>query len=285
MAITNIDYTILAARLSSAQVGFYWRAFQLGVVYQDKISGVMMKLAFPVYSRTRDLAQLGRLHERATRVHGAIVVPLLAILIVTAPVLIPWLFGADWQPSVLPAQILAVAGMIAAILTGFAQVLLAAGRPRELFWFNVALLAVYAGAVFATVGQGIVAVAIAVVGVYVIQLIAVYAILFRKVVGIPVSRMVGDLAPAVVGGLALLAVCFPACALLREAGMPPIVVVSAIGALGLLVHATVVRRFFPLVWQDLVALARRVLPSRMLPGALRVDVGTAPVAEPVGASR
>ncbi len=74
--------------------------------------------------------------------------------------------------------------MIAAILTGFAQVLLAAGRPRELFWFNVALLAVYAGAVFATVGQGIVAVAIAVVGVYVVQLIAVYAILFRKVVGI-----------------------------------------------------------------------------------------------------
>jgi lipopolysaccharide exporter len=285
VAITNIDYTILAARLSSAQVGFYWRAFQLGVVYQDKISGVMMKLAFPVYSRTRDLAQLGRLHERATRVHGAIVVPLLAVLIVTAPVLIPWLFGADWQPSVLPAQILAVAGMIAAILTGFAQVLLAAGRPRELFWFNVALLAVYAGAVFATVGQGIVAVAIAVVGVYVVQLIAVYAILFRKVVGIPVSRMIGDLAPAVVGGLALLAVCFPACALLREAGMPPIVVVSAIGALGLLVHATVVRRFFPLVWQDLVALARRVLPSRMLPGALRVDVAPAPVAEPVGASQ
>ena len=55
VAITNIDYTILAARLSSAQVGFYWRAFQLGVVYQDKISGIMMRLAFPVYSRTRDL--------------------------------------------------------------------------------------------------------------------------------------------------------------------------------------------------------------------------------------
>ena len=65
--------------LSSAQVGFYWRAFQLGVVYQDKISGIMMRLAFPVYSRTRDLNELGTLHERATRVHAAVVVPLLAI--------------------------------------------------------------------------------------------------------------------------------------------------------------------------------------------------------------
>jgi O-antigen/teichoic acid export membrane protein len=265
VAITNIDYTILAARLGSAQVGFYWRAFQLGVVYQDKISGVMMRLAFPVYSRTRDLAELARLHERATRVHAAVVVPLLAILIVTAPVLIPWLFGPDWGPSVLPAQILAVAGMIAAILTGFAQVMLAAGRPRELFWFNVVLLAVYAGAVFATVGQGIVAVAVAVVAVYVVQLVAVYGILFRKVLGIPVNQMIGDLAPAVAGGLALLAVCFPLTYLMREAGLPPFPIVATIGALGLLIHCAVVRMFFPLVWRDLSELSRRILPSRMLP--------------------
>ena len=99
----------------------------------------------------------------------------------------------------LPAQILAVAGMIAAILTGFAQVLLAAGRPRALLRFNIGVLAVYAGAVWVTAAQGIVAVAIAVVGVYLGQLVVVYGILFRRVVGIPVGRMVGDLAPAVVG--------------------------------------------------------------------------------------
>jgi lipopolysaccharide exporter len=266
VAITNVDYTILAARLSSAQVGFYWRAFQLGVVYQDKISGVMMRLAFPVYSRTRDLAELARLHERATRVHAAVVVPLLAVLIVTAPVLIPWVFGPEWGPSVLPAQILAVAGMVAAILTGFAQVLLAAGRPRELLWFNVVLLVVYAGAVFATVGQGIVAVAIAVVAVYLAQLVAVYAVLFRKVVGIPVSRMVSDLAPAVAGGLALLAVGFPLARVMREASLPPALIVMTVGAAGLLVHAAVLRSFFPAVWGDLTALARRVLPARLLPG-------------------
>ncbi len=275
VAITNVDYTILAARLSSAQVGFYWRAFQLGVVYQDKISGVMMRLAFPIYSRTRDLAELGRLHERATRVHAAVVVPLLAILIVTAPVLIPWLFGADWAPSVLPAQILAVAGMIAAILTGFAQVLLAAGRPRELFWFNVVLLAVYSGAVFATVERGIVAVAIAVVAVYVAQLVVVYAVLFRRVVGIPVSRMVSDLAPAVVGGLALLGVCFPVAHLLRGADLPPALIVATVGALGLLIHSVVVRQLFPAVWGDLTALARRILPARLQPGARPVPVAAA----------
>ena len=129
--------TILAARISAAQVGFYWRAFQIGVVYQDKISGIMMRLAFPVYSRTRDLEQLRRLHERATRVHAAVVVPILAVGIVVIPVLVPWMFGDAWRPAVRPAQILCVAGMVAAVLTGFAQVLLAAGRPKALFRFNV----------------------------------------------------------------------------------------------------------------------------------------------------
>ena len=236
VAITNVDYTILAARLNPAQVGFYWRAFQLGVVYQDKISGVMMNLAFPVYSRTRDLAQLARLHERATRVHAAVVVPLLAILIVTAPVLIPWAFGAKWGPSVLPTQILAVAGMVAAILTGFAQVLLAAGRPRPLMWFNVALLAVYAGVVMATAERGIVTVAVAVVAVYLAQLVVVYTVLFRRIVGIAVDRMVRDLAPAVVGSAALMAVCFPLTRALRDAAVPPVLILAAVGALGLLVH-------------------------------------------------
>ena len=263
VAITNIDYTVLAARLSSAQVGFYWRAFQLGVVYQDKISGIMMRLAFPLYSRTRSLAELTRLHERATRVHAATVVPLLAILIVTAPVLIPWLFGSDWGPSVLPTQILAVAGMIAAILTGFPQVLLAAGKPRALLYFNVGLLLVYAGAVFATVERGIVAVSIAVVAVYVAQLVVVYAVLLRRVVGIRVGQMVGDLAPAVLGSLALLAVCFPLARFLRGVDAPAPVTLLAVGSIGLLVHCLVVRRLFPAVWHDLAALARRVLPSRL----------------------
>ena len=265
VAITNVDYTILAARLSAAQVGFYWRAFQLGVVYQDKISGIMMRLAFPVYSRTKDLAQLTRLHERATRVHAATVVPLLAILIVTAPVLIPWLFGSEWGPSVLPTQILAVAGMIAAILTGFPQVLLAAGKPQALLRFNLVLLAVYAGAVFATVQQGIVAVSIAVVAVYLAQLVAVYAILLRRVVGIPVRQMVTDLAPALAGSLTLLAVCFPLAHWMRDADVTPPLILLAIGSLGMLIHCAVLRQFFPATWSDLISLAQRVLPGRVSP--------------------
>jgi O-antigen/teichoic acid export membrane protein len=271
VAISNVDYTILAAKLSAGQVGLYWRAFQLGVVYQDKLSGIMMRLAFPVYARTNDLSQMRRLHRRATRVHAAAVVPLLAIFIVIAPTLIPWLFGDRWAPCVLPAQILAVAGMIAAILTGFAQVMLAAGRTKELLLFNVCLLAVYAGAALAAAPHGIVVVAIAVVGVYLLQLIAVYAVLFRRLIDIPVARMVGDLAPGLAGSIALLALGFPLAEALRAQAAPAAVIVLAVTGVGLLVHAVVLRWGFPDVWRDVTGLARRVAPAR-----LRFRAGPAP---------
>jgi O-antigen/teichoic acid export membrane protein len=265
VAITNADYTILAARLSATQVGLYWRAFQLGVVYQDKISGVMMRLAFPVYSRTRDLDQLRHLHERATRVHAAVVVPLLAVGIVVEPTLVPWLFGDAWREAILPAQILSVAGMVAAVLTGFPQVLLAAGRPQALFRFNVCVLVVYAAAVWFTAPHGIVAVAIAVVGVYLAMLVAVYGILFRRVVGIPVSRMVGDLAPAVAGSAAVLAIGFPLVAILHRAAAPAFIIVALVGLAGLSAHAAMLRTCFPAVWSDLAGFIRRLVPARLHP--------------------
>jgi O-antigen/teichoic acid export membrane protein len=274
VAITNADYTILAARISAAQVGFYWRAFQLGVVYQDKISGIMMRLAFPLYSRTRDLDQLRQLHERATRVHAAVVVPILAVGIVVIPVLVPWMFGPAWQPAVLPSQILCVAGMVAAVLTGFAQVLLAAGRPKALFRFNICVLAVYAGAVWVTATHGIVTVAIAVVGVYLFQLVAVYGILFRFVVGIPVSRMVGDLAPAVLGSLAVLAIGFPLSEALRNMAAPAPIVIALVAPTGLAAHIAILRTFFPAVWADLFGFARRLIPTRFSPRRWRAVPST-----------
>ena len=263
VAITNVDYVVLAARLSAGQVGIYWRAFQLGVLYQDKISGIMLRLAFPIYSRTRDMDEMKKLHERATRIHGAIVVPLLAILIVTAPDLVPLVFGDAWKPAVEPTQVLAVAGMIAAILTGYPQVMLAAGRPRPLMVFNVCVLVIYGAAVFFTARQGLVTVAIAVDCVYAGMLAAVYLVLFRKVLGMPVRRLVTDLAPALVGCILILAVGFPIADLLRDGAAPPALIVAAVGLLGATVHALALRAFFPPVWADASTLVRKLLPTQV----------------------
>lgn len=71
----NVDYVILAARLPAAQVGFYLRGFQLGSEYQSKISGILLRVAFPVFSRSRDLAEIRRTRARIVRVHATVLFP------------------------------------------------------------------------------------------------------------------------------------------------------------------------------------------------------------------
>jgi lipopolysaccharide exporter len=260
VAITNSTLAVAAARLSAAQVGIFWRAFQLGVIYQEKISGIMIRLAFPVYSRTSDLDQLRRFHERATRIHAAVLLPLLTLLAVTAPELVPWLFGERWAPAAGPVQILCVAGMIAAILTGYPQIMLAAGKPRALFVFNIVLLSLYVAVAWVAAPHGTTALAFGVVGVHVFLLLAVYGVLFRRVLAIPTRRLVTDLLPAVACSLLLLAVALPTAGLMRGTDAPVPLFLLAVGVLGGAVYLTALRSLFPELWNDLAQLTRRVLP-------------------------
>jgi lipopolysaccharide exporter len=279
----NVDYAIVAARLPAAQTGIYWRAFNLGVVYQDKLSGVMMQLAFPVYSRTESREELRKLHERATRVHAAVIFPLLASLIVFAPVLIPFVLGAAWTPSVGPTQILAVAGMVAAILTGYPQVMLAVGRPRALLRFNLVMLAVYAAAVALTVGHGLIAVSIAVSVVYLGILVGVYRFLLQRYVGLSIRRLIPELGPALAGCLTLAAVAEPL-RLLLEPVLPRVLTLGLAGSVGLLAYAAALRTVSPAAWGDLVLLLTRVFPPLARVRLRRGDVvaAVAPSRNPAG---
>jgi lipopolysaccharide exporter len=255
----NVDYAILAARLPAAQTGIYWRAFNLGVVYQDKLSGVMMQLAFPVYSRTESHAQLRGMHERATRVHAAVIFPLLALLIVVAPLLIPWLLGPRWAPSVRPTQILAVAGMVAAILTGYPQVMLALGRPRALLRFNLAMLLGYAAVIALAASHGLVVISIAAATFYLAILAGVYRLLLRRHLGISIRGLLAELGPALAGCLALAAVAVPLQALLSPM-LAPLPALALVGAAGLASYVGTLRAVSPPAWRDLALLLARVLP-------------------------
>ena len=260
VAISNVDYAVLAARLNPAQVGIYWRAFQIGVLYQDKISGIMLQLSFPVYSRTESREQLRHLHERAARVHAAIIFPLLATLVVLAPVLIPFVFGPAWEPSVVPAQILALVGMIAAVLTGYPQVMLAVGQPKALLRFNIVIVLVFGAAVAVTASHGLIAVSIAVLVVHIGILLGVYRFLLQPHIGLSMRGLVSELGPAVVGCLGLAAVGFPLRVLLQSVSAGAFVTIVVAGAAGFVVYAAVVQKLFPAAWSDLRMLAERVLP-------------------------
>ena len=206
----NVDYIILGTQFAAAKVGFYYRAFTLGVEYERKISGIVTRIAFPVYSRTQDIDHMRSVRRRIVRLNATLIFPLLAFFVVVAPVLVPWLFGARWEPAVLPAQILAVAGMAVMVKNTVDPLILAAGRPRALMVFNFCELALYAGIlVLASSGGSLVVVCAAVAAFRVCALLASYAFLLGRVLGVSPRELVGDAGPALAGCVALLCVTFP----------------------------------------------------------------------------
>ena len=254
-AYSNVDYAILAAQLPAAQVGFYWRGYQLGVGYQGKVSRVLLQMALPLYSRTSGRRDMHRLREKITQVHAATIVPCLGFFLVVAPIAVPMVFGPRWAPAVEPARILAIAGVLAAVVTGTGPLMIAAGRARTLVWWNATELVVYALLVLATAQYGIIAVSLAAVGYSVVKTIVLQFVV-RRHTGIPALQIWRDLFPAVVSTTFSMAA---AEAIVRslEGRLPALLVIGVALTFATPVYIIALRLLFPRVGSYLILMIRQ----------------------------
>jgi O-antigen/teichoic acid export membrane protein len=256
----NVDYVILAARLPAAQVGYYLRGFQLGSEYQAKVSGILLRVAFPVLSRSRDLHEVRRIRARIIRVHAAVLFPLLFGLIALAPVFVPLAYGEAWEPAVALTQVLAVAGLVSVLGTGTGPLLLATGHPRALLRYNLSALTAYVIGVLIAVPHGLMAVCWTVAGVSAASFLVLQYAVVERVVGIPLVETLRDAVPALVCGLALLATAWAGVHLLDDK-VGDLVVLLAAGLASVVVYGVALRALFPATWRDLALLARGLLPG------------------------
>ena len=173
----NGDYAVIGAKLGATSAGIYWRAFQLAVEYQRKISVVMYQVAFPVLSRSANHDEMFALRGRMVRLLTVVLFPLIAVLAITAPQVIPWMFGPQWSEAVVPTQILCGAGAATLVIDAVGTTLMAAGRPRALLGYGVAHFVIYIGTVLFIAHLGLVAVAVAAVTVHTLFLVIAYVVL------------------------------------------------------------------------------------------------------------
>lgn len=259
----NVDYLILGLRTTPAQVGYYWRAWQLGVSYQSKISDVMQWVSLPVFSRASRLEELRAIHDRIVRTHATVLLPLLAVFIGAAPVLVPWLFGPTWTPAVVPAQIMAVAGMAEAIIAGIGPLMVAVGRPGVLLRLNLVVLAVFSAMVFVLAPHGINIVATGVALGGVVLVIGTQVFIRRPYAGLSFRDLWAETRPGIVAGTGVLI----ASVLVREAlesiGTPAPVLVAVLALVCLATYSLIMKALFPAVWHDLWTIVRAV--SRRVP--------------------
>jgi O-antigen/teichoic acid export membrane protein len=199
------------------------------------------------------------LRRRMVRLLTVVLFPALVLLAVLAPVLVPWLFGPDWEPAVLPTQILAGAGAATVVIDAVGSVLMASGRSRAMLGYGIAHFAFYVGAVLIAAGHGLAAVSAAAVTVHLAFVVVAYQVLLHKRPERTLKFLWDDTSAAVCGSLALAAAAVPAHLALAQA-VGPLVHLVLVTFVGL--YALALRLAFRSEWRDLLTLIRRILPAR-----------------------
>ncbi len=259
----NGDYAVIAATLGSAAAGIYWRAYQLAVEYQRKITVAMTQIAFPILARATGQDEMLALRQRMVRLLTVVLFPLLAVLVLLAPVLVPWLFGPEWEAAVVPTQILVVGGAATLVIDACGSSLMAVGRTKALLGYGIAHFIVYVGTVAALVHLGLPAVAIGGAVVHSIFLGVAYILMLGDDVDHPLLTLWQDLEPALVSCVGLVALALPANIALVNAGtavIPHSLGTAAAAAVGYLL---VLRIGYSAQARDLGAALRRILPDRL----------------------
>jgi PST family polysaccharide transporter len=260
----NGDYAIINVQLGAAQAGLYWRAYQLAIEYQRKISVVMMQMSFPILARAAGIDEMLALRRRMVLVLTVVLFPMLVLLVLLAPTVVPWLFGAAWKPAVLPTQILAIGGAATLVIDALGAAIQAAGRARALLGFGVAHFAVYVAAVVVVASHGLAAVAVAAAVVHGVFVVVAYQLTLGGDGRRALRAIWDDLAAATLACAGLVVSAGPVEWAMQRLHVPTVPHVLAVTAAGGLAYVVVLRVIFPSVSADLAAVVRRLIPDRIL---------------------
>jgi lipopolysaccharide exporter len=185
--------------------------------------------------------------------------PLLVTLIVLAPVAVPWLFGSEWTPSVVPTQLLAGSGMVLAVTSGTVSYVISLGKTKHLPLLGVASSLGLGATVFFAAPLGLNGVAACVLGYHLVYLVFSQFVILHRMGGVAVSDLFGDTVPPLVAAIPLALVELALRKLLEAHDVPAPLILAATIPPGVVAYCLVLRIAFPETWRGLVSVAARIL--------------------------
>ncbi|MCR2815874.1 lipopolysaccharide biosynthesis protein [Microbacterium jiangjiandongii] len=134
----NIDVVVLGYRFGAATTGQYSRAFELTINTMSQLNSPSTKVAVPVLARLQDDPErFNRYLLKGQRSLLFAIVPLLGVGGALAEPLVELVLGAQWLPSAIFVQILAIAAV--ARVAGYATwwLALAKGKTSATLWVSI----------------------------------------------------------------------------------------------------------------------------------------------------
>ena len=255
----NIDNVLVGRYLGTADLAFYALAYRLLKLPVRLIGQVVNQVALPAFSRMQD--DLKRLRHwfltasrtMATGSYGPVVLGVLLM-----PDLIPLLFGREWEPAVLPTQLLALVSMRQMVMMLIGPLFQAVGKTHQLFYWTIVAVAANVTGIVIGLQWGIVGVAAGVtISMYVLAplQIAVAA----RLIGFRGSDYTRALMPAWIAASAMILAWIPSRVACTAIGVPSLVAASACGAIALAAYVATLRFGFRELYDSMYEVAMMVL--------------------------
>ena len=132
----NIDNLIVGSVLGVQALGMYYFAFNAGLGITLGLVNSFGTAVYPHLCEVRqDPVALTERYRGARRTVGAIVVPLILAQVLLAPIYVPIVFGAKWEPAIPVLMLICLSALPRPFAATCSQLLKAVGRPDiELRW-------------------------------------------------------------------------------------------------------------------------------------------------------
>jgi O-antigen/teichoic acid export membrane protein len=180
----------------------------------------------------------------------------MALVAVGGSAVIPLVFGRGWEPSVIPFQFLAVAGVFALGAALDNGLMYGVGRPGLWFAYSVVTDAVTLATTAVLARYGLPAIALGFVAVTIVATLCRW-LLLQRIVGISVRTISR---PVLITSVAVLPAAAVGAGIMTLASGLPQVIALGLAGIGLfLTHALIVRATSPDIFRTIL----RVLPGRV----------------------
>lgn len=260
----NADYAIIGRFLGLFELGIYTFAYRLARFPVENIVWVMTSVAFPAFSKLQnDLNRLREVFLKMLNLLSLITFPLFIGLLSMANELVPVVFGEKWNAAIVPLQIIIGFALISSFVSPCGQIVLALGKPKIEFKFNLVQVPLLLLGVFIGVKYGIIGVAIAMS-----LVIGTMGFLFLKrtihLINLTMKNILIILFPALASSLLMLVLVLALRHILINSGYNIYQVLLVCSPFGALVYSLALLTFFRRSFQLLWRILKDVLGNRIV---------------------
>jgi O-antigen/teichoic acid export membrane protein len=160
---SQADRLLIGAFLSAEALGYYYLGMRVVSIMVELFSSVFSGVALTTFSRLQsDRPRMLAWFYKLTSLSSSFAIPFFALAAITAPVVIPLVFGPQWEGSVTIFRILCFLGALNAVAYFDRSALLAVGRAKSALLLTLGQSVLGVVLVVIALPAGVVAVAVAV---------------------------------------------------------------------------------------------------------------------------